>query len=430
MVYNQIFYQGITYEVLNTIRIDKNIFYICIDCINNKARYLIEKKLSSKIAYFEYDNLIKVLPQYNNVYDINQKFILDYFVKKLNQFIEIDNNINYKKLANTSRKAEEYIANYKSYFSEDAKQQISPDFISQFNEYITNINNSFVTLTIDDLLKPDQVYMKEIYLPFYKKKECNIALTLSMVSLTGFVICCHSLVNWVNDNNNTSAITRELMEEVNEKYERITNEPVTENSGEVINTYESVNNTSVNKIDLNVLKQTNPDTVAWIKVNNTNINYPVVQTDNNTYYLSHSFDGSKNSAGWIFADFRSNLNEFEKNTVLYGHGRVDNSIFGSLRNILDEKWYTNEDNHIIELRTAKKTTKWKIFSVYSIPAESYYLTHTFENDKSYNKFLTTLVSRSIYDFGTNLSTDDNIITLSTCLDNNGNRVVLHAKLIN
>ena len=148
-----------------------------------------------------------------------------------------------------------------------------------------------------------------------------------------------------------------------------------------------------------------------------------------SYYLDHSFDGTYNVAGWLFADYKSNLNKFEKNTVIYGHGRVEEVMFGSLNNTLDESWYTNKENQIIKLSTEKKNTLWQIVSIYTIPSESYYLTHTFENDESYQTFLNTMLSRSIYDFGVDLNTSDKLLTLSTCLDFNGNRIVVQAKLI-
>ena len=181
--------------------------------------------------------------------------------------------------------------------------------------------------------------------------------------------------------------------------------------------------------DFTKLKKKNKDTVGWIYVNNTNINYPFVQTKDNEYYLNHAFDKTKNNAGWIFADYRSDLTNFKKNTVIYGHGRVDDVMFGSLEKVLKKSWYTNKDNQIIKMSTPTENTLWQIVSIYTIKAESYYLTHNFENDASYQKFLNTILKRSIYDFGVEVTTDDNILTLSTCLNYKGDRIVVHAKLV-
>lgn len=62
--------------------------------------------------------------------------------------------------------------------------------------------------------------------------------------------------------------------------------------------------------------QKNSDTVGWIKVDGTKVNYPVVQSSDNSYYLNHAFNGSSNIGGWIFADYRDDFKEFGK-TLLY-----------------------------------------------------------------------------------------------------------------
>ena len=66
----------------------------------------------------------------------------------------------------------------------------------------------------------------------------------------------------------------------------------------------------------------------------TNINYPVVQTNDNEYYLGRAFDKSKNDAGWVFMDYRNDVNNLSDNTIIYGHGRLDKTVFGSLKNAL------------------------------------------------------------------------------------------------
>lgn len=84
-------------------------------------------------------------------------------------------------------------------------------------------------------------------------------------------------------------------------------------------------------VDFNELKKFNSNTKGWIQVNGTNINYPFVQAKDNKFYLTHSFDKSYNSAGWVFLDYRNNINELSKNTIIYAHGRLDTTMFGSLK---------------------------------------------------------------------------------------------------
>ena len=188
-------------------------------------------------------------------------------------------------------------------------------------------------------------------------------------------------------------------------------------------------NTPLSSVDFTELLKENSDTVGWIIVNNTNINYPVVQAKDNDYYLKHAFDKSKNTAGWVFADFRDDFDNLGQNTVIYGHGRKDKVMFGSLNDALNAKWYTNEDNQIIQLSTIKYNTMWQIFSIYKIQAESYYISTNFSNEDSFETFINTMKERSIYDFNVDVSKNDKLLTLSTCFDNKGIRTVIQAKLV-
>ena len=176
------------------------------------------------------------------------------------------------------------------------------------------------------------------------------------------------------------------------------------------------------------LLEKNSDTVAFLKVNGTNINYPVVQTNDNEYYLHHSYNKTKNEAGWVFLDYRNDNDLSDKNNIIYAHSRLDKTMFGSLNDTLKYSWYSNKDNHIIKISTEKENTLWQIFSVYKIPVESYYITTNFLNDSAFEKFLDVIKKRSVFDFNTNLTKDDRILTLSTCYSDK-ERTVIHAKLI-
>ena len=179
-------------------------------------------------------------------------------------------------------------------------------------------------------------------------------------------------------------------------------------------------------VDFNKLKEQNNETIAWINVNNTDIKYPIVKTKDNSFYLNHSFDKSKNSAGWIFADYKNKFDNTDKNIVIYGHNMRDGSMFGSMLNILDAKWYENEENTNITLYTENEKCIYKVFSIYKIENEDYYIKTEFKNDNEFEEFVKNLKKRSIKDFNVDISKDDNILTLSTCANNNKYRIVLHA----
>ena len=173
----------------------------------------------------------------------------------------------------------------------------------------------------------------------------------------------------------------------------------------------------------------NPEVVAWLKLNNTNIDYPVVKTINNTYYLKHNFYLEDDNNGWIFMDYRNNLNNLSDNIIIYGHNRYYSGVmFGTLPNTLKQSWYTDSENQIITLDTLYETLHYKVFSIYKVYLTTDYLKTMFLNDDSRLEFYNMLSNRSIYDFGIDLKGSDKILTLQTCAGE-VERYVLHAVLI-
>lgn len=241
-----------------------------------------------------------------------------------------------------------------------------------------------------------------------KKRILNIAIYLILFLI---LICSgFKLYFWYKDKKNNDETTEQLKNNV--KLEKIKKD--NSNNEKYI-------------VDFKKLKSENSDVVAYIKVNNTNIEYPIVKTSNNNFYLNHSFDKSKNSRGWIFADYKNKFDNTDKNIVIYGHNMRDESMFGSLKNILNEEWYNNAENNNITFLTEKGNYIYKVFSIYKIESEDYYIKTNFKNDEDYEKFLNTIKNRSIKNFDINLNINDKIITLSTCANNNKYRIVLHAK---
>ena len=267
-----------------------------------------------------------------------------------------------------------------------------------------------------------------------KKKKLRfrkwVIVVFLIFFLSIFLVSASKVFNWFNDNNKVDNITENILENVKVK-EKKDNEN-TENINppeDKWNDYWDYIKMNLLEIDFNQLLKRNSDTVGWIEVKGTNINYPIVQTTDNNYYLTHAFDKTENEAGWVFMDYRNDSVNFNQNTIIYAHSRLTGSMFGSLKNILNSSWYTNKNNHIIRLSTPTENTMWQVFSVYTIPKESYYITPSFNSNEAYLEFLNTIKSRSEVDFSGTVNTNDKILTLSTCKDNFGNRVVMHAKLI-
>lgn len=262
------------------------------------------------------------------------------------------------------------------------------------------------------------------------KKKNFILFIIFLILIGGIVISLFNILVWFKDSHNISKQTENILEVTN-----IENVPDNENtvtkddsSIDKSDPYWDYIKMDLIDVDFNELKEINKDTKGWIQVNGTNVNYPFVQTTDNTYYLNHAFDKSSNGGGWVYLDYRNDLSSDDKNTIIYGHGRQNKTIFGSLKNTLNDSWLNNTDNHVIKLSTEYKNTLWQVFSVYKIPTTNDYIRTIFYDDDDYALFLNKLISRSIYDFNTTISNSDKILTLSTCYDND-NKVVIHAKLI-
>ena len=197
-------------------------------------------------------------------------------------------------------------------------------------------------------------------------------------------------------------------------------------SSKIGNLYQKYGMTDIKDINFNDLRETNSDVKLWIMVDGTNINYPVVQTDNNDYYLKHNILKRRSTDGWIYLDYRNNMNN-DKNTIFYGHNLLNKTAFGSVSKMFTKNYFNNS-NHEIYVIDDNNIYVYKVFSIYYSKPVTDYLQIEFYDDE-YLDFLNGLKSKSKFDFGVDLSVEDKIITLSTCTDDNSGRKVVHAKQI-
>ena len=182
-------------------------------------------------------------------------------------------------------------------------------------------------------------------------------------------------------------------------------------------------------VNFDELKLKNPDTVGYLKIRNSNINYVIVKTNNNEYYLKHNFNKEYSSAGWIFADYRNKFDGTDRNIIIYGHSMKDESMFGSMYKLFDYDWLNDKENLDIVFNTPNGDMIYRIFSMYRIEAEDYYITTDFNSDGEFEKFINNLKNRSSRNLGVDVSSSDQIITLSTCTSDLNKRIVIHAKRI-
>lgn len=268
-----------------------------------------------------------------------------------------------------------------------------------------------------------------------KMEDKIIPIIIITLSITTYLLSIFILTRWYVQNERT----KKFSESLKESTEIIKQEEISEQTPdqyEAITKNESTTNHNQYPADLTFLNvnltpyiNQNSETVAWIQVNGTNINYPVVQHTDNDYYLEHDFYNRKTNIGWVFGDYRDNFDDFNNNTIIYAHNLINRTMFGQIPYLLKNTWQSNPNNYYIKLSTKTTNSVWQIFSVYQTKPTTDYLQVKFNNIETYSTFVETLKNKSSYNFNTEITAEDKIITLSTCDDTGTKRIAVHAKLI-
>lgn len=213
-----------------------------------------------------------------------------------------------------------------------------------------------------------------------------------------------------------------------------TDEDNTTNNNNANNTNNSTNSNKTNskynfdKV-FSKLKKINNETVGFLTVKGSEINYPVVQHNDNSYYLTRDFYKRKSSMGWLYMDYRNDSVNFSSNNIIYGHSMLNGTMFGTLRSVLTSSFRKNSENMIISYDTPNGEYKFKIFAGYRVNYTTDYLKTDFENKKEFDSFVKLIRGRSTFKTNDKIEYGDKILTLSTCAGNGEKRLVVHAVLI-
>ena len=179
------------------------------------------------------------------------------------------------------------------------------------------------------------------------------------------------------------------------------------------------------QIDFAELIRTNQDFRGWLYFPVLDISYPVVQGTDNAYYLHHLFTGEYNSSGSIFADWHNQPDFADPNTIVYGHNMKNGSMFGTLREFQNQETY--DKNPYFWIFTPDFIYQYRIFSsseVYKIgdPYRTRFTTEDFQN------YIDQSLANSNINCGVQVTTDDRIVTLSTCTADDSTRRIVQGKL--
>ena len=185
------------------------------------------------------------------------------------------------------------------------------------------------------------------------------------------------------------------------------------------------------EIDFSGLQDINSEIIAWIDIPGTDISYPVVQTDNDDYYLTHSYDGTRNRAGAIFLDSRVETGFAGQNTVIYGHRMNNGSMFGTLHR-LDDADYRKQHEYIhIYLPGQAEPVVYQIFATWdssaSLDSTAYQV--DFADPEAAEAWLSDLAAKSFVEGAPQPGSE--ILTLSTCVRGDGStRFIVAAQRLN
>lgn len=180
-------------------------------------------------------------------------------------------------------------------------------------------------------------------------------------------------------------------------------------------------------LDFDALLEINPEVIGWILIEDTYVDYPVVQGADNVYYLRHAASGEANNAGSIFADHRNKAPFSERNTILYGHNQRNLQMFHELLSYQNKEYMDQHPYVNVYLPDGSML----IYRVYSCHIEAGIQSYTFQfaDDQAFMEFAAYTRETSLYDTGVPLFPDSRILTLVTCTDDaDENRVVVHAVL--
>lgn len=218
-------------------------------------------------------------------------------------------------------------------------------------------------------------------------------------------------------------------------YENLQSQPETESLGESVDTLaESIENSTKSaenrkkpeiSVDFSELQQINPEIYAWIEIPGTEVNYPIVQSaSDNSYYLNHTIEGISGYPGSIYSEGINSRDFQDYNTLIYGHDMEDGSMFGGLYKFADAEYLKAHETLFIYTPEQKFT--YRIFMAVTYDDRHIMGSFDFSDKKDREAYLT-----SIGNTDSEVSADDRIITLSTCIAGQpSNRFLVEAVLIN
>ncbi|WP_195951613.1 class B sortase [Clostridium saudiense] len=230
------------------------------------------------------------------------------------------------------------------------------------------------------------------------------------IILVAIIIVCLSIIGYkyynYNKDDKLNSEIQDLQPVINEASDSDNN-----SSGENDGQDQSKEGNYVNSANEEELKSINSDYKMWIQIENTNINYPVVQSSDNDYYLKHNFRKESNISGTVFVESANDIDN-DKNIILYGHNMRNGTMFNNITNYKEESFF-NEDNKI-NIIMNNTLYEYEVFSVYVKNVSEVNLAIGFANEDEFINYAYNEADESLYKKDVDFSAEDNLITLVTC----------------
>lgn len=249
-----------------------------------------------------------------------------------------------------------------------------------------------------------------------KKSVLKFRILTFFFTILFIVGIIYIIFSCINSNKNKSLYKN--IEITSKKDDDIHSKVITKNMQKVIN-----------------LKQENKDIISWIQIENTIIDYPVLQTTDNNYYLTHNYKNEKSKYGSIFIKNECDIKNNNSNVIIYGHNMKDEQMFNTLLKYKDKNFY--DEHKEITLSTESDQSKYLIVSVFKSRVFyqdeenvfKYYNYTKFENEQEYNTFIENCKKIQLYDTKVSAKYGEQLITLITCeySQENGRMVVVAKK---
>lgn len=166
------------------------------------------------------------------------------------------------------------------------------------------------------------------------------------------------------------------------------------------------------EVDFAALQAESADVLGWIYLEGTEINYPIVQGEDNAYYLNRLYNGTPNGSGSIFMDYRNQRNFSDRNTILYGHSMKNGTMFTAIKRYKNQPYY---DEHPVALvLTPEKNYKLEFFAGYVCNVEQNAWDIVFASDEQFEQWVASAKSKSTFASDVTPTADEVVVTLSTC----------------